>query len=86
MTAAEQVERAVQRHLEHAEYRFDCEIADLLRQPRPESPEERRRRELLAGWSALGSALGAAAAFVASVVKAFGDAFSAAVEEGTKQG
>ena len=74
------------RHPEHVEYRFDCAIAELLDQPRPESPEERRRRELLAGWSALGSALGAGAAFVASAVKAFGDAFSAAVEEGTKQG
>ncbi len=85
-TPSQRVQDAVDRHLERAEYRFDCAIADLLGQPRPEPPDERRRRELLEGWAALGRAVGAVAVLVTSVVKAFGDAFNAVVKEGTKQG
>lgn len=80
-----QLEQAVRRHLERAEYRFDVAIADLLREPRPESPEERHRREAVAASAALGRAVGEAGRTIASLCKAFADAFSTVIKEGTKE-
>ncbi|WP_243063222.1 hypothetical protein [Humibacter sp. RRB41] len=79
MSPEEQVERAVQRCLGRAEYRFDVAIAELRGEPRPESPEERAARELRESWAAVGRYFGEAAKVLASLVNAFGNAFAAAV-------
>lgn len=80
MSPEEQVERAVRRHLTYAEYRFDVAIASLLDAPRPESPGERRVREMREGFAEIGLALGRLARTAALAAQALVDAFRAGVE------
>jgi hypothetical protein len=86
VTAAEQVERAVQRHLHRAEYRFDVAIADLLGEPRPESPEELTVRQLREGFAAFGRAVGQAARAALDFWSAFTAAFVEAVHCAARPG
>lgn len=69
---SQQVQDAVRRHLERAEYRFDVVCAELLGEPRPESPEERASRELREAWEFVGRSVG-------SVVRAYVDLWAAFV-------